>query len=60
MQWTWLLVFKKLLFLWNTAQKDGTPKIVKNCSLPLTGKGVVHRVIRDLGVMDITPQGRAH
>jgi len=25
--------------------------------LPLTGKGVVHRVITDLGVMDITPQG---
>lgn len=37
--------------------KDGTPKIVEQCSLPLTGKNVVHRVITDLGVMDITQEG---
>jgi 3-oxoacid CoA-transferase subunit B len=30
---------------------------VKNCSLPLTGQAVVHRVITDLGVMDITSGG---
>ena len=47
---------QKLLFLWNTAQKT-VHQNRENCSLPLTGKGVVHRVITDLGVMDITPQG---
>jgi 3-oxoacid CoA-transferase subunit B len=36
---------------------DGSAKLVRNCSLPLTGKGVVHRVITDLGVLDVTPGG---
>ncbi|KQD07640.1 succinyl-CoA--3-ketoacid-CoA transferase [Acinetobacter nosocomialis] len=48
---------QKVVVLMEHCAKDGTPKIVKSCSLPLTGKGVVHRVITDLGVMDITPQG---
>lgn len=48
---------QKVVVLMEHCAKDGTQKIVKNCSLPLTGKGVVHRVITDLGVMDITPQG---
>ncbi|MFZ4033217.1 3-oxoacid CoA-transferase subunit B [Acinetobacter baumannii] len=48
---------QKVVVLMEHCAKDGTPKIVKNCSLPLTGKGVVHRVITGLGVMDITPQG---
>ena len=37
--------------------KDGTPKIVDQCALPLTGKGVVNRIITDLGVLDITTEG---
>ncbi|TDD41933.1 CoA transferase subunit B [Nonomuraea terrae] len=37
--------------------KDGAPKIVKECSLPLTGKECVHRIITDLGVLDITGEG---
>ena len=37
--------------------KDGTAKILKECTLPLTGERCVHRVITDLGVLDITPEG---
>lgn len=36
---------------------DGSPKLLRECSLPLTGTRVVHRVITDLGVLDITPAG---
>ncbi|MEE9901394.1 MAG: CoA transferase subunit B [Acinetobacter haemolyticus] len=48
---------QKVVVLMEHCAKDGTPKIVKNCSLPLTGEAVVHRVITDLGVMDITSEG---
>lgn len=48
---------QKVVVLMEHCAKDGTPKIVPQCSLPLTGKAVVHRVITDLGVLDITPQG---
>ncbi|MER5401896.1 CoA transferase subunit B [Streptomyces sp. NPDC002599] len=37
--------------------KDGSPKILRECGLPLTGKACVNRVITDLGVLDITPAG---
>jgi len=37
--------------------KDGASKILKRCTLPLTGKKVVHLVITDLAVMEVTPQG---
>jgi 3-oxoacid CoA-transferase subunit B len=36
---------------------DGGAKLLRECSLPLTGKGVVHRVITDLCVMDVTAAG---
>ena len=48
---------QKVVVLMEHSAKDGTPKIVDKCALPLTGKGVVHRVITDLGVVDITPEG---
>ena len=37
--------------------KDGTPKIVGQCSLPLTGAGVVDRIITNWCVLDVTPAG---
>jgi 3-oxoacid CoA-transferase subunit B len=40
-------------------KKDGTEeiKILPKCTLPLTGLGVINRIITDLGVLDITPKG---
>ncbi|MBI5514343.1 MAG: CoA transferase subunit B [Deltaproteobacteria bacterium] len=48
---------RRVVVMMEHAAKDGTPKIVRRCSLPLTGRRVVHRVISDLCVLDVTPEG---
>ncbi len=48
---------KRVVVIMEHAAKDGTPKILRECSLPLTGRHVVHRVITDLATIDVTEEG---
>jgi 3-oxoacid CoA-transferase subunit B len=48
---------KKVVVLMEHVARDGSYKIVDECSLPYTGRGVVQRIITDLGVLDVTPEG---
>jgi 3-oxoacid CoA-transferase subunit B len=48
---------KRVVVLMDHCSKDGSPKIVPKCTLPLTGRAIVNRMITDMGVFDVTTQG---
>lgn len=48
---------KRIVVIMEHCNRQGESKILNACTLPLTGKGVVHRIITDLAVMDVTPAG---
>ncbi|MBN8468189.1 CoA transferase subunit B [Corallococcus exiguus] len=48
---------KRIYVAMEHANKDGQPKILKKCSLPLTGLKCVHHIVTDHAFMDVTPEG---
>lgn len=48
---------KRIVVIMDHVNKEGQPKILHSCSLPLTGKRVVNRIITDRAVIDVTPEG---
>ncbi|WP_287883640.1 MULTISPECIES: 3-oxoacid CoA-transferase subunit B [Paracoccus] len=48
---------KRVVVVMDHTSKHGESKVLKSCTLPLTGKGVVNRIITNLGVLDVAPGG---
>ncbi|SFD49074.1 CoA transferase subunit B [Roseivivax sediminis] len=48
---------KRVILVMDHTNKHGEPKLLKECTLPLTGTGVVNRIITDLGVLDVVEGG---
>jgi 3-oxoacid CoA-transferase subunit B len=48
---------KRIVVLMEHVNKAGQTKVLNRCTLPLTGRGVVHRIITDRAVLDVTPKG---
>jgi 3-oxoacid CoA-transferase subunit B len=48
---------KRVVVIMDHTDKAGKPKLLTECTLPLTGKGCVHRIITNLGVFDVLPTG---
>jgi 3-oxoacid CoA-transferase subunit B len=48
---------KRIVVIMDHVNKQGEPKILNRCALPLTGQGVVNRIITDRAVLDVTPEG---
>ena len=52
-----VVVVGRVVVVMDHTSKHGESKVLKSCTLPLTGKGVVNRIITNLGVLDVVPGG---